>query len=256
MVASTCEVSNASTSLCTEAWLSTPHASSNVGRKRVVTTNPACQTSRMTDGWTLAAQARREFANMVDELTSEQTKAESLCAGWSAHDVTGHVVTFVDVPLPKFVWNVMSSKGDFDKASTKMARQMAKRPMSDLVAAIRTKAGKKSALPMFPGEMTAMDTVVHTQDVRRALDLPGAPSPELIESALTFLTTNKRAGIILKKGALDGLRFEATDLDWSHGDGALVRGRGEALMMQMLGRNVADELTGDGVATLSARKTT
>jgi uncharacterized protein (TIGR03083 family) len=210
----------------------------------------------MTDGWVLAARARREFADLVDELTPAQADAESLCAGWSAHDVTGHVVTFVDVPFPRFMWNVISSKGDFDKASTKMARQMAKRPMSDLVAAIRTNAGKKAALPIFPGELAAMDTVAHMQDVRRALDLPGAPSSDLIESALTFLTTNKRAGIVLKKGALDGLRFESTDLDWSHGDGALVRGAGEALMMQMLGRNITDELTGDGVDVLATRKTT
>ena len=49
---------------------------------------------------------------------------------------------------------------------------------------------------------------------------------------------------------------EATDLDWSHGDGQLVSGPGEAILMQILGRDTADELTGDGVAVLAARKTT
>lgn len=208
----------------------------------------------MTDGWTLAAKARNDFADMIDSLTPEQAGSPTLCAGWSAHMVAAHVVTFVDVPLPKFMFNVMKARGDFDAAADNMASKIAERPTSDLVATIRSKASKKSSLPMFPGELTATDTVVHTQDVRRALDLPGAPTPELITMALDFLTTDKKAKLFLEEnGLLDGLRLEATDLDWSHGDGELVRGAGEALVMAMTRRPVFDELTGAGVATLQSR---
>ena len=49
---------------------------------------------------------------------------------------------------------------------------------------------------------------------------------------------------------ISGLRLEATDLDWSWGDGALVRGTGEALLMGINSRDVAADLEGDGVAQL------
>ncbi|MFT6392556.1 MAG: hypothetical protein ACJA14_002082 [Ilumatobacter sp.] len=52
---------------------------------------------------------------------------------------------------------------------------------------------------------------------------------------------------------LAGLRSEATDLDWSFGDGELVSGPGEALVMAMLRRDVNTELTGSGVAVVASR---
>ena len=49
-------------------------------------------------------------------------------------------------------------------------------------------------------------------------------------------------------------RFEASDVGWSAGAGALVRGPGAALAFAMTGRTqTLDELTGDGVAVLRAR---
>jgi hypothetical protein len=56
------------------------------------------------------------------------------------------------------------------------------------------------------------------------------------------------------KRRVKGLRLEATDLDWTHGDGAVVRGPGEALLMAMLGRGhaVAD-LEGPGLGAFAAR---
>jgi hypothetical protein len=107
---------------------------------------------------------------------------------------------------------------------------------------------------MFPEGLTVADVVVHEQDVRRGLGLAGAPDPELVQYSLEFLTTHKRAKLLLEKpGLLEGLRFEATDLDWSSGSGALVSGPGEAILMTMLRRDVSSELTGDGVATLVSR---
>jgi uncharacterized protein (TIGR03083 family) len=209
----------------------------------------------ITDAWTQAAQARTDFADVVDGLTPEQMEQTTLCDGWTPHLVAAHLVTFIDVPLPKFMFNVAKAKGNFDTAADTMARKIAERPMSDLVATLRAKASKKGALPMFPAELTTIDAVVHTQDVRRALSLDGAPPADLVSASLEFLTTHKRAGIMLEhKGLLDGLRFEATDSDWAHGEGQLVSGTEEALLMGILRRPVFDELTGAGVATLQQRQ--
>ena len=58
------------------------------------------------------------------------------------------------------------------------------------------------------------------------------------------------------KKTVAGLRLEATDVGWSHGDGPVVAGPGEALILAAAGRPVAlADLDGDGVGELAARIT-
>ncbi|MFT4656176.1 MAG: hypothetical protein ACI8V4_000337 [Ilumatobacter sp.] len=66
----------------------------------------------------------------------------------------------------------------------------------------------------------------------------------------TYMSTNKRRR---HRDVLAGLRSEATDLDWSFGDGELVSGPGEALVMAMLRSDVNTELTGSGAAVVASR---
>lgn len=208
----------------------------------------------MTDGWTLAAEARTAFADLCDTLTPEQINESTWCEGWDSHHVAAHVATFVEVPLPKFMFTIAKNKGNFDQAADVMANALVERPMSDLVATIRAKASKKSVLPIFPSELTMVDAVVHTEDIRRGLGLPGEPDPGLVRACLEFLTTSKKAGPLLEtKGLLEGLRFEATDSDWTAGDGQLLSGSSIDLLLAIARRPVDDQLTGDGVSALRAR---
>lgn len=207
----------------------------------------------MTDGWKIAADARRAYADLVGGLTAEQAETPGVCGDWTTHHVTGHLVSFVDVGLPKFFANMAKHRFNYDRAADTMARRVAERPMDDLVATLRSKADKKSALPIFPGEMTAADVAIHTQDVRRKLQLDGELPAELLTTALVFMTTDKRAGAIIGKGKLDELQFRATDTEWTHGEGELVSGPAESLLMGITGRSVYDELDGPGASTLRDR---
>lgn len=212
------------------------------------------KTGQMATGQELAAQARIEFADMIDSLSADQVDGQTLCTGWSPHVVAGHVATFVAVPLPKFMFTVAKNRGNFDRASDTMARKLAERPIGELAQLLRDRAMKKPSMPGFPSELNLGDAVVHAQDIRRGLGLDGAPTPELVQASLEFMTTQKQAKLLLEDAdVLDGLRFEATDLDWSHGSGELVSGPGEAILMTMVRRDASGELTGDGVATLTSR---
>ena len=56
------------------------------------------------------------------------------------------------------------------------------------------------------------------------------------------------------KKRIAGLKLQATDLDWTHGEGPVVTGSGEALLMAIAGRKAAlADLGGEGKDTLASR---
>jgi hypothetical protein len=99
-----------------------------------------------------------------------------------------------------------------------------------------------------------MDRLVHHQDIRRALDRPRVVPVERTAPLLPYLP--KLGQVFRSKQRMRGLRFEATDTEWSWGaDGApLVRGPAEAMLMSTLGRGQAlGDCDGSGVDALRAR---
>ena len=101
-------------------------------------------------------------------------------------------------------------------------------------------------------EDTLCDTVIHTQDIRRALGQPGTvPQDRLVLALDRMKNVNMVVG---NKKRIAGMKLVASDSDWSTGDGPEVRGTGEALLMAMCGRKAAiDDLSGEGVTTLRSR---
>jgi len=66
--------------------------------------------------WDNAAQARRDFATLIEGLSEEQLASPSLCEGWSARDVAGHVVSFIEMSLPTLMFSMAKGGFDPDKA--------------------------------------------------------------------------------------------------------------------------------------------
>ena len=88
--------------------------------------------------------------------------------------------------------------------------------------------------------------------LRRRKDAPAFLPGNRPEAVLNFMV-HSQAGYVARN-RIEGVRFEATDIDWSSGtDGKLVRGTADALIRAMSGRPAAlDELEGDGVEALRA----
>ena len=72
----------------------------------------------------------------------------------------------------------------------------------------------------------------------------------VLRASLDWVTTHKQRKLHVDPGAIEGLRLEATDMDWSWGDGALVSGPAEAILMALNRRDVSADLTGDSVTKL------
>jgi hypothetical protein len=101
------------------------------------------------------------------------------------------------------------------------------------------------------GRVGLVETLVHHQDIRRAL---GRPRHIPAERLLPALRTATIAPDIAGPWRIRGIHLAATDLRFAAGVGPQVQGPAEALLMTIAGRRgVASELSGPGQAKLAGR---
>ncbi|MFW6775962.1 maleylpyruvate isomerase family mycothiol-dependent enzyme [Nocardioides sp. CPCC 205120] len=205
------------------------------------------------DTFAAIADERRALAALLTGLTDEQQRTPSLCEQWSVHEVAAHLVVPLEVSIPKFAVAMVAARGSFDRANVRLAREQARRPLAELAGVLRDRAESRFTPPGLGPEAPLTDLIVHGLDIRWPLGLARDVPGERLTATLEFLTVTQH-GSFVPKGAADGLRFEADDLDWAHGDGPVVRGSAEALLLAITGRTAAlDHLGGDGVAALRDR---
>ena len=199
------------------------------------------------------ADERRGLADLLSGLTREQLATQSLCDEWSVHDVAAHLIMPLEVGMPKFMLAMLACRGDFDRANVRLTREQARRPIEEIVAVLRLKAASRFTPPGAGPDAPLTDLLVHGLDIRWPLSLTRDIPEERLQTSLTFLT-GRSARAVVAGGTLDGLRFEADDIDWTHGNGPIVSGAAEALLMAITGRRAAlGLLSGDGVSTLRGR---
>jgi len=207
----------------------------------------------MTDTWTMVAETRTDLASYLATLTPEQWNAPTLCDKWKVRDVVGHLVEGANkIPMGKMVGGMLKSGFNLNKMLAATALEEGKRSPEELLRAMRAAVSMRNTPPMTKPEDMLADSVIHTQDIRRALGAPATIPEERLRAVLDRM---KNAGSIVgNKKRVAGLKLVATDMEWTYGDGPEVRGTGEALLMAMCGRKAAcDDLTGDGVGALKQR---
>jgi uncharacterized protein (TIGR03083 family) len=198
------------------------------------------------------ADERRGFADWLDTLDSRQLTTPSLCSGWTVHDIAAHLVVPLATGMGAVVLQVIRARGNFDRVNLSMTRSMARRPTTELASLLRSHADSHFAPPGVGSIAPLMDVIVHGQDARRPVGIVRDIPPVRLVAVLDFLAS-PTAARGFSKGRASGLRLKATDIGWAQGQGPLVTGTGEAIMMALAGRRVAlAELSGDGVASLAA----
>lgn len=203
------------------------------------------------DTWTLVERERLALADLAGSLTDEQWDAPSLCEGWTVRDVVGHVNAVAKTGLLGVLAGVVRARFDVDRYLADAGRAEGTRPRAELMADLRANAASRKLPPMIKPEDLFGDTLVHGQDVRRALGLQRAVDPDALRLVLDREKGNKMLGVAKR---VAGLRLVASDLDWSHGEGPEVCGPAEAILMAILGRKHAlADLTGPGLETLASR---
>lgn len=196
------------------------------------------------------------IAAFLHELDDEQWDAASLCDGWRVRDVVSHMCVGYTTPLPKMVALIARRAFNVDRASKEesIAFGDAHSPAEILSVLERIQRDniRKGITRVIPSKEGLVDHFTHHQDIRRPLGLPRAMPEDRLLAALEAAPSI--GGFLKAKGRARGLRFIASDIDWSWGDGPEVKGCGEAILLALGGRpSVLNELGGEGLATLRER---
>lgn len=217
-----------------------------------------------------------EFVALAEELTPEQWRSPSLCAGLSVRDVLVHIARHVhhDPSVTRIVRAAVQARFSFEGASALLDAEQEERfgawPERSIVGLLAQpitlgnrlvgrlpRIRLTEAVLRHDALLQLSEMVIHQQDVRRPLGLSRSIPAGRLRAVLDF--TMRRAGGILVNQAdskARGLRLVASDVGWVLGDGPEVRGPGEGLLLAANGRPAGlDGLTGDGAEEFNRRVT-
>jgi len=202
--------------------------------------------------WAAIADRRRALAQLVEGRPDEDWERPSLCTEWRIRDVVAHVALTPHSPtVGAILLAAVRARGDFDRVNRDMARAYAARPPAELVADLRGSADSRRKPAITTLDNLLFDVLVHVQDVALPLGVECPPPPAAAREGVERVW--RMGWPFWAKRKLRGLRLEATDVDWTVGDGPVVRGPAQALLLLLTGRAAAalPALAGPGVARLS-----
>lgn len=208
------------------------------------------------DLYAVATRNRLLAAEMFAGLTEAQWATPSLCDRWTVREVLAHLVPPEGgLKVVGLAWDVLRFRGDLERMVDETAREKARKvPTETLVAQLRDRAGVRLDPPVVGPGGPMTDTAIHLRDVARPLGLDVNPPAEDWGPVLEWLVSKPATKGFMPRRRLAGLRLVATDLGWTWGTGAELRGTAEAVAMGISGRaSVLPDLGGKGVAVLTAR---
>lgn len=201
--------------------------------------------------WALAHAERARLAEDLEGLSHEQWKQPSLCGEWNIEQVLAHLTAGASLNQRQWLQSMLGVRFRPELHNQRrLAEQLGSTP-AETLAGFRAVIGSTTA----PSAHTAAylgEVVVHAQDIRQPLGLPGTPSLEALAPVAEFFTA--RNFTVPSRSFSNGLQLRATDVRFTAGYGLLVTGPLLALVMSIAGRSAyLDQLAGPGAPTLRSR---
>ena len=205
----------------------------------------------MADLMPMVHAERASLGEFLETLTPEQWTAPTWGDTWNVQEVVAHLTAAGNITAPHFFAGFVKTGFNFDKFVDGDLRNFSSGAPADVKArydAIITSNRK----PPGPAYVALGEVMVHGEDIRRSLGARGDhPAEHLVTLAELY---KKTGGPLRAKKRVDGLKLQATDVDWATGEGPEVNGPCMSLILGMVGRvGALDDCDGPGVQTLRAR---
>ncbi|HUC24697.1 MAG TPA: maleylpyruvate isomerase family mycothiol-dependent enzyme [Streptosporangiaceae bacterium] len=205
----------------------------------------------------LIAANRRALADALSDLSADQWHGASLCAGWTPAHVLAHQTMPFRISAAEVMAGIQQCGGDFTKYSDEVAERDSQIPAAELVAILRENAENPWAPPGGGLAGALSHDVIHGLDstwvAGPRYDIPVEAMTMVLGMITAPLALPDHAAVAadVQPGAehttlfgfpLDGIKVSATDLDWSTGQGAELRGRARDLLPLLAGRKIGREM--------------
>jgi uncharacterized protein (TIGR03083 family) len=202
------------------------------------------------DVWPMVHAERAALIDDLEDLDDARWEEQSLCEGWTVHDVVAHLVDTARTTRLGFVVGLARARFDFDRQNARGVQRHRGASPQETLERLRRVASRRST-PPAPLDSRLVEEVVHGEDIRRPLGLTRSYPPEAVVRSLR-LQARTPASFGGAKELVARIRLTATDADVAIGDGAEVNGSALSLLLAVSGRRVAlDDLDGPGVAALA-----
>jgi uncharacterized protein (TIGR03083 family) len=206
--------------------------------------------------WRVIEQQRLAIADLLDGLSTEQWESPSLCAGWRIRDVAAHLTAVSQPPSPgSLLVDLIRARGSFHRLNTLASRRRARRPTEQLVADLRAGAASRKVPVVSNDRNVLFDLLVHGQDIAIPLGVDLRMPPEAAADGASRVWS--MGWPFWAQRRLRGMRLTATDVEWSVGSEAEIRGPIRGLLLLLTGRTstAAPLLSGEGLAQLARSAT-
>jgi uncharacterized protein (TIGR03083 family) len=201
--------------------------------------------------WIDVHDERHSLLLLLETLTESEWNEPSLCADWRVRDVVGHMVSETTMTLPKVVKGMVKSGFRINRFLAADACERGCRSISDLLEAYRVAVPTRTHLSGLSPLSMLEDIIIHSLDIRRPLRREHAIPARRMSSVATDLWASH---FFPGHRLFRDLRVMAIDSDWSVGDGPVVTGPIESLVLVMSGRlSELAKLEGEGFARVQER---
>ncbi|MFG1708283.1 maleylpyruvate isomerase family mycothiol-dependent enzyme [Nonomuraea sp. M3C6] len=201
------------------------------------------------DIWAALGTERRALADLLGSLSADDWEQPSLCESWRVRDVAAHLALATRVSLPSAIVEFARARGSFDRFVRDTAVRHARLPIGEIVEQVRESATSHRRAPTTKPLDPLFDALVHAQDIAVPLGVDRAMPLDVARACAAFIW--ERGFPFYPQRRLRGLRLVATDVDWAVGEGDVVEGPVQALLLLLSGRPAAlPSLRGAGTARL------
>jgi uncharacterized protein (TIGR03083 family) len=179
------------------------------------------------------------LAGLLATASTAQWDTRSLCEAWRVREVIAHLTMAARYPEPEFMAELRRHGFDFTKLSNEIAARDAQLPADQLVACLSSEVMAHWTPPGGGYHGALNHVVIHGLDVTVPLGVPRRSPDETIRVVLDDLTSG--GGHAHFGMAIAGRCLQASDLDWSYGSGATLRGTAGDLAVALCGRTLHGE---------------
>ena len=194
----------------------------------------------MTDLQSYVAPTCTRLADLLAAGPADLWDAPSLCEKWQVRQVVAHLTMPARLTPEQYGAELAAAGGDFGVLSDTVAARDAALPLADLLGQLRSPVLHGWQPPGGGAAGALSHAVIHCLDVTIALDLPAVAPDEAVLAILEEMTAAHGAWFGID---LAGVRLEASETDWSYGNGRLVRADSGCLVALLAGRVLPDGRT-------------